>query len=214
MLYRPVRDLPEPELMKENDMKQRHVIHVLCAALLLFLVSFTAPQRALAFTPFIGEIRWVAFNFAPKGWAQCNGQLLPINQNPALFSLLGTTFGGNGLTTFALPDMRSRAPIHVSPNYTLGGIGGEESHTLTLAEIPAHTHTVTADPREGTAAGPTGNSPAKTSDGTTAYGSSTTAQMAPGSVTNAGGGQAHQNMKPFITLNCIISLAGIFPSQN
>ena len=181
---------------------------------LLFLVYVIGPQHACADTPFLGEIRWVSFSFAPKGWAQCNGQLLPINQNTALFALLGTTFGGDGQTNFALPDMRSRAPIHVGSGFVLGEKGGEEGHVLTITELPTHTHTIVADPREGTVASPTGNSQAKTSDGTTAYGSSTTAQMAPGSITNAGGGQAHQNMKPFITLNCIISLTGIFPSQN
>lgn len=102
------------------------------AAILFLLISCIGPQNVLA-EPFLGEIRWVAFNFAPTGWLQCNGQLLPINQNQALFALLGNTYGGNGSTTFALPDLRGRAPIHVSlPNYALGSMGGEENHTLTL----------------------------------------------------------------------------------
>src|SRR5689334_10309160 len=111
-------------------MKNRPVIQVVFVAVLLLLFSSLCPQHARAATPFLGEIRWVSFNFAPKGWAQCNGQLLVISQNQALFSLLGTTFGGNGQTTFALPDMRSRAPIHVSADasYPLGSTGGEESH--------------------------------------------------------------------------------------
>ena len=183
-------------------------------AALLLLIGYLAPQNALATTPFLGEIRWVAFGFAPKGWALCNGQLLPINQNQALFSLLGTTFGGNGVTTFALPDLRSRAPIHVSPGYVLGSAGGEENHTLTLAELPPHTHALKADPREGTAAAPTGNYPAKTSGGTSAYGSSVTGSLASDSIGATGGSQPHGNMKPYIILNCIIATQGIFPSPN
>lgn len=195
-------------------MKNSHAIKTVCAAILLSLINSFSPYCAWAATPFLGEIRWVAFNFTPKGWAQCNGQLLSIAQNQALFSLLGTTFGGNGQTTFALPDMRSRAPIHVSFDYVLGMIGGEENHTLTLAELPAHTHAVTADTREGTVVSPTGNYLAKTSGGTSAYGSTSAATMAPGVIASTGGGQPHENMKPFITLNCIIAVTGIFPSQN
>lgn len=194
-------------------MKNTHAIKAVCAAMLLLLLSSFSPQCAWAM-PFIGEIRWVSFGFAPKWWAQCNGQLLPIAQNQALFSLLGTTYGGNGVTTFALPDMRSRAPIHVSSTDPLGGTGGEEGHTLIISELPPHAHTVTADSREGTAAGPTGNYLAKTSGGTSAYGSTSNATMATGSIANAGGGQPHENMKPFITLNCIIAVQGIFPSRN
>jgi microcystin-dependent protein len=195
-------------------MRNRNVTIVFCVALLLLLAGSLVPQQANATTPFLGEIRWVSFGFAPKGWAQCNGQLLPINQNQALFALLGTTFGGDGRTTFALPDMRSRAPIHVSPDYNLGSRGGEERHVLTFAELPSHTHAVNVDPREGTSAVPTGNYPAKTSAGASAYGSTPSTTMATGSISNAGGGQAHENMKPFIALNCIIALQGIFPSQN
>ena len=195
-------------------MKNSHAIKTFCAAILLCLISSFIPHHAWADTPYLGEIRWVSFSFAPKGWAQCNGQLLPINQNQALFALLGTTFGGDGRITFALPDMRSRAPIHVSNMYPLGGTGGEEGHVLTISELPSHTHDVRVDPREGTAAGAAGNYLAKTSDGTTAYGSTPGTTLALGSIANAGGGQPHQNMKPYITLNCIISLTGIFPSQN
>lgn len=165
--------------------------------------------------PFLGEIRWVAFGFAPKNWAQCNGQLLPINQNIALFSLLGTTYGGNGSTNFALPDMRGRAPLHVGSGYVLGQKGGTEAHTLTLAELPAHTHAVLADGREATAAVPgTTTHLAKTSAGTSAYGSTPNTSLAAGSVSSVGGGQPHTNLKPFIALTCIIALQGVFPSQN
>ena len=195
-------------------MRNSQKINVLFSSMLLFLICILAPHHVWADTPFLGEIRWVSFGYAPKGWAFCNGQILSINQNQALFALLGTTFGGNGITTFALPDLRSRAPISSSATYPLGGIGGEEVHTLTASELPNHNHTLVADPREGTASAPSGNSLAKTSDGTTTYGSSTTAQMAAGSVANAGGGQPHNNLKPYITLNCIIALQGIFPARN
>lgn len=194
-------------------MKNNHTIKAVCAAMILFLLGSFIPQCAWAM-PFIGEIRWVSFGFAPRNWAQCNGQILPIVQNTALFSLLGTTYGGNGVTTFALPDMRSRAPIHVSPDYTLGEYGGEESHALTLAELPGHTHDVKVDSKEGTSVTPAGSYPAKTSGGTSAYGSTSSATMAASSIANAGGGQPHENMKPFVTLNCIIALQGIFPSRD
>lgn len=193
-------------------MKNTHAIKAGCAAMLLLLLNSLSPQCAWAM-PFIGEIRWVSFGFAPRNWAQCNGQLLTIAQNTALFSLLGTTYGGDGRTTFALPDMRSRAPIHFSSGYALGGKGGEEGHVLTVAELPAHNHAVTADPLEGTAVSPTGSYLAKTSGGTSAYGSTPNATMATGSIANAGAGLPHENMKPYAVLNCIISLTGIFPSR-
>lgn len=181
---------------------------------LLFCLLLTLPAKQVQAEPFLGEIRWVSFGFAPKGWARCDGQLLPISQNQALFSLLGTYFGGNGSTNFALPDMRGRAPIHVSSTYTLGSKSGEESHTLTLQELPSHTHSLKADPREGTAVDPTTNYPAKTSGGGSAYGSSTTTAMAAGVVASTGNSQPHENMKPYITLNCIISLQGFYPSRD
>lgn len=190
---------------------------LLGAVLLGALGCTVAPQCALATasTPFIGEINWVAFNYAPRNWAFCNGQLLPINQNTALFSLLGTTYGGNGVTTFALPDLRGRAPIHEGPGFVLGQSAGEENHTLTISELPAHTHLVNVDPHEATLAtpGPT-TYLAKTSTGTSAYGTTATTTLAPAAVSSVGGSQPHSNVKPFITLNCIIALQGIFPSQN
>ena len=197
-------------------MRTYRLNHIFCFALLLFLVGAVTPRSSRADQPFVGEIRWVAFNFAPIGWEFCNGQLLSIAQYDVLFNLIGTTYGGDGQNTFALPDMRGRAPVHVSPIYPLGSMAGEQSHVLTLAEIPVHTHTLKADPQEGIASTPAGNYPAKTSSGTSAYGGSATAVMAANSLTVAGVAQpqSHENMKPFLTLNCIISTQGIFPSQN
>ena len=163
--------------------------------------------------PFLSEIRIFSFGFAPKGWATCDGQLLPINQNQALFSLLGTTFGGNGQTTFALPDLRARAPIHVGSEHTLGERGGEQAHALSISEIPTHTHVMNASSTPGNAAIPTGTvlgSPLNLSyrppDALTSF--------APSTVANVGGSQAHLNMQPFLTLNFSIALQGIFPSPN
>jgi microcystin-dependent protein len=161
--------------------------------------------------PFLSEIKIVSFSFAPKGWAMCNGQLLPINQNQALFSLLGTTYGGDGRVNFALPDLRGRVPIHFG-SHTLGERSGEENHTLTSSEMPAHTHTFSASnaaPNQGL---PTGNMWASNSG---AYSSAPPdATMNPASITNVGGGQPHTNIQPFLVLNFIIALQGIFPSQN
>lgn len=163
--------------------------------------------------PFLSEVRIMSFVFAPKGWALCNGQLLPINQNQGLFSLLGTTFGGDGRVNFALPDLRGRTPIHVGSGHTLGERGGEQAHTLSIAEIPTHTHVLSATSNNGTTNVPTGNVLAKTLG--LQYSSPTQlVAMNPGSVTNTGGSQAHLNMQPFLTLSFCIALQGIFPSPN
>jgi microcystin-dependent protein len=180
------------------------------------VLSTLAPLPAHAgIDPFVGQISWVSFGFAPKNWALCNGQLLSIQQNTALFSLLGTTFGGNGTTNFALPDLRGRAPIHVGSSYPLGSTGGEERHTLTINELPPHTHVVNVDPQEATIATP-GNTvyPAKTSAGTSAYANTGTTTLAVNAVSAQGGNQSHENMKPYVAMTCIISLQGIFPSRN
>lgn len=163
--------------------------------------------------PFLAEIRMVSFNFPPRGWAMCDGQLLPINQNQALFSLLGTTYGGNGITTFALPDLRGRIPIHPGNSFVLGQRGGEEAHTLTTGEIPAHTHAVTADPGPAGQAGPAANFFANGGSFTT-YGDTPTEAMAPQAVNATGGGQPHGNVPPYTVITFVIALQGIFPSRN
>jgi microcystin-dependent protein len=163
--------------------------------------------------PFMSEIKLTSFGHAPKGWALCNGQLLPINQNQALFSLLGTTYGGNGQTTFALPDLRARVPIHVGSGHTLGEVGGEQAHTLSIAELPTHTHVMNATAVQADLDVPAGNVLAKVN--TSIYGSpSGLVAMDPGTVANVGGSQAHLNMQPFLVISFCIALQGIFPSPN
>jgi microcystin-dependent protein len=167
--------------------------------------------------PFLSEIRIVSFNYAPKGWAFCNGQLLPINQNQALFSLLGTTFGGNGQTTFALPDLRGRTPIHVGGGHTLGERGGEQAHTLSIAELPQHTHVFNASGNQATTnnPAPAGSAGLAASAGSQGYGApGSLVAMDPRAISNVGGSQAHLNMQPFLTLTFCIALQGIFPSPN
>lgn len=163
--------------------------------------------------PFLGEIRIMSFSFAPKGWAMCNGQLLPINQNQALFSLLGTTYGGDGRVNFALPDLRGRTPIHFGNSHTLGERAGEQAHTLSISELPTHQHTLQASSASANASGPSGNILAKTLGNT--YGVTTNlVGMDAGSISTVGGSQAHLNMQPFLTLNFCIALQGIFPSHS
>lgn len=162
--------------------------------------------------PFLSEIRLMSFVFAPKGWALCNGQLLPINQNQGLFSLLGTTFGGDGRVNFALPDLRGRTPIHVGAGHTLGERGGEQAHTLSIAELPTHTHVLSATSTPGTQAIPANNLFAATASQMYHAPDAGLGAMAPGVVANVGGSQAHLNMQPFLTLSFCIALQGIFPS--
>jgi microcystin-dependent protein len=164
--------------------------------------------------PFLSEIRMMSFVFAPKGWALCNGQLLPINQNQALFSLLGTTFGGDGRVNFALPDLRGRVPIHVGSGHTLGERGGEPAHTLSIAEIPTHAHGLRASSDAGNAPVPQGAVPASAAPSALYGPPESLAALAAGSVANTGGSQAHLNMQPFLTLSFCIALQGIFPSPN
>ncbi len=178
--------------------------------------------------PFIGEIVMYSFIFAPKGWALCNGQQLPINQNQAMFSILGTTYGGNGQTTFALPDLRGRVAMHMGAGFTLGQAGGQEFHTVTQSEMPAHLHVLNANttaPGATAAASVPGNTkvlaPATGSlqGGQTAnvslYGPpNSLVGMAPASVSNIGGSQPHENRQPFQVVSFCIALVGIFPSRN
>jgi len=162
--------------------------------------------------PYIGEIKMVGFNFPPKGWAFCNGQTLPIAQNQALFSILGTTYGGNGQTTFALPNLQGRTPIYVGPGYVLGGIGGEVNHTLTGPEMPAHTHVPVGAPT-ATAVDPTGLLLGKGAS-QNFYAASPNTPMNPASVGPTGGSQPHNNMQPYLVINFCIALVGVFPSRN
>lgn len=179
-------------------------------------------------TPFIGEIKIISWNFPPKGWAFCNGSLMAINQNQALFSILGTVYGGNGQTTFGLPNLQGRIPMHVGPSTVLGQIGGETAHTLNVQELPRHTHAIGAiNASANTDPNTPGNTPsntvmsaggkAATSQGGTVdvsiYGAAApNGNMGP--LTNTGGSQPHDNMSPYLTLNYVIALTGIFPSQN
>jgi len=164
--------------------------------------------------PFLSEIRIVSFVFAPKGWALCNGQLLPINQNQALFSLLGTTFGGDGRVNFALPDLRARTPIHVGGGHALGERGGEDAHTLSIAELPTHTHSANGSTVTATLDGPGNNFFAATVSLNIYGGPTQLVALNAGMVANAGGSQAHPNSQPFLTLSFCIALQGIFPSPN
>ena len=162
--------------------------------------------------PFLSEIRMMSFNFAPKGWALCNGQTLPINQNQALFSLLGTTYGGNGQTTFALPDLRGRVPVHMGAGYTEGQAGGQEAHTVTVSEMPQHAHFM-----KGIDAPATSNvgSAAFLAQRADAYAPpSNLTAMSAAEITNTGGSQPHNNLQPYLVLNFCIALVGIFPSRN
>jgi microcystin-dependent protein len=160
----------------------------------------------------MSEIRMFSFNFPPKGWALCNGQLLPINQNQALFSLLGTTYGGNGQTNFALPDLRGRVPIHIGAGFVQGQKAGEENHTLSMQEMPQHTHTASGSPTNANVNPPVNN----------ILGSALNVYRGPdnltpligSSITPVGNSQAHANMQPYLVINACIALVGVFPSQN
>ena len=162
--------------------------------------------------PFVAEIRIFPFNFAPKGWAWCDGQVLPLSQNTALFSLLGTTYGGNGQTTFALPDLRGRVPMHMGNKHTLGETAGTESVTLTIQTMPQHLHFMQANSNDGDQVVPLNN---YMGPGFQMYGSpANLTTLLPASVSNYGGSQAHTNQEPYLVLNFCIALQGIFPSQN
>jgi len=205
---RPARTLP------------RRWFALLAATFLLPLAALSStPQPAQAQDPFLGEVRMFAGNFAPRGWAFCEGQLLSINQNSDLFSLLGTTFGGDGQTTFALPDLRGRVPLHpgtgpgLSP-HQLGQKGGTEMTSLTAAQMPSHSHAVKASDANGSAVSPAGLVPARNAAGVPVYGPPTLEHLAGNAIEPAGGGQPHDNMQPYLGLNYIIALQGLYPSRN
>lgn len=162
--------------------------------------------------PFLGEIRIFSFNFAPRFWGACNGQLLPINQNQALFALLGTTYGGNGQTNFALPDLRGRVPMHKGNGHTLGERSGVESHTLNANEMPAHNHGAFASSSSGNTPVPTNNFLAAANN--VYRPADNLASLASGTFSNVGGSQPHSNMQPYSVVGFCIALTGIFPSQN
>ncbi|HWF49166.1 MAG TPA: tail fiber protein [Solirubrobacteraceae bacterium] len=169
--------------------------------------------------PFLGEIRMFGFNFAPQGWAFCNGQTLPIAQNTALFALLGTQYGGNGQTTFALPNLQSRVAIHQGTgvglsNYQMGETGGVESVTLISQQMPAHSHPVNVSGAPGTATRPDGAVPARATVDIYAPAPDGTTPMNAGMIGNTGGSQPHTNIQPYLAVNFCIALQGIFPSRN
>ena len=185
--------------------------------ILVFLLMLSLKLSAQGSDPFLGQIMWVPYNFAPKGWAGCNGQILSIAQNQALFSLLGTTYGGNGSTTFALPNIQSRVLLGDGSAYTLGQNAGEENHTLTLNEMPAHNHLLNAVTSDGNKSSPEGNLPANTKvldKEYASYGSGNMTTMNNGVVGATGGNLPHNNLQPYVTFKCIIALQGIFPSRN
>lgn len=162
--------------------------------------------------PFIGEIRMFGGNFAPAGWAFCDGSLLPISQNDALFNLIGTTYGGDGVNTFALPDLRSRVPVHVGPGFALGQSGGAETVTLTVNQIPAHSHVPQAKSTQGSQPSPQNNVWAL-SGSNQFTNTAPSITMAANAMGQSGGSQPHDNMIPFLAVNFILSLFGIFPAQ-
>lgn len=163
--------------------------------------------------PFLAEVRMIGFNFAPRGWAFCDGQILPINQNQSLYSLLGTTYGGDGRTSFALPDLRGRTPIHVGEGHREGQKSGEETHTLSANEMPNHDHVIQATSNDGTTTNPAENVLAKATVATYTA-AANLVNMNSGVIVNVGGGQAHENMQPYLAVNFCIALQGLFPSRN
>lgn len=192
----------------------------LAIALSVVLASAISWSKPLASEPFLGQIEFYAFNFAPRGWALCDGQVLPINSNQSLYALLGTTFGGDGRTSFALPDLRGRTPLHdggsAGPGLTrriLGQSGGQESTTLTAAELPAHSHNLTSTTTAGNQVLPEGNVLADDAPDETYSDATPNTAMHAGSIGSTAAG-AHDNMPPYLVLNCAIALQGIFPPRN
>jgi microcystin-dependent protein len=163
-------------------------------------------------TPFLGEIKVISWNFAPQGWSFATGQLLPINQNQALFSLFGTQYGGDGRTTFAIPNLKGRIPIHIGAGHTIGEVGGQDAHTLTQSEMPAHNHLFQVSQANADTPIPTNNTFGSSNN---AYAAATNlTSLLPGTVSNTGGSQPHENRQPLLALNFIVALQGVFPSRN
>jgi len=186
--------------------------------LVVVLTTLASVPATAQVTPFIGEIRYVSFNFAPQGWALCNGQLLPIAQNEALFNLIGTFYGGDGKTTFALPDMRGRVPVATGQGVNLtdriiGSTGGQESVALTGPQMPKHRHALKAVSGAGNSKAPSGNALANSSTVAIYSNQAPDVTLQAASMTSQGSGQPHENMQPFLAVTCIIALQGIYPSQ-
>lgn len=191
---------------------------VLQGVLMAGVLVSSIPAHAGA-DPFIGEVQWFAGNYAPRGWAFCDGQILPISQYTALFSILGTTYGGDGRTTFALPDMRGRVAIHRGQgpglsNHPLGQKAGTEAETLTINQLPSHTHGLQASNNAATAATPTGGLPANGGRSNLYDTAAANTSMSASAISATGGGQPHNNMQPYVSLSCIIALQGLYPSRN
>lgn len=188
--------------------------------LIIFCLMFVSAKSFAQYDQFVGQISYVAFTYAPAGWAECNGQELPIQQYSALYSLLGTTYGGNGTSTFAVPNIQGRVMLSNGqgpglPNYPLGSTGGEESHTLTLAEMPQHNHLLKAVSSDGNVSNPSGALPANTKTLDKEYSTTPTASgtMNANMTSITGGNQAHPNIQPYVTFKCIIALEGYYPSR-
>jgi microcystin-dependent protein len=206
----------------EKDVQRRHFFKRLLAIFTggaVLGIAGKAHAEAQSNDPFIGEIILFAGNFAPRGWAFCEGQLLSIASNSALFSILGTTYGGDGRTTFALPDLRGRVPLGpgTGPGLSTRALGqrsGQENVTLTTGQLPSHTHTANAHAGNGSSDNPTGLLPAQNPAGIPEYAAGANAALAANAIGNTGSSQAHNNMQPFLGLNYIIALVGTFPSRN
>lgn len=203
----------EPPIARRNFLSRLFTFAAGGAVLAPASRALAAPAATSAYEPFVGEIAIVAFDFPPVGWALCNGQILSIAQNTALFSLIGTYYGGNGVNTFALPNLQGRVPIHQGGGFVIGQAGGEAVHLLTTAEVPAHTHALLGDTANGTSDTPAGLHPARNPAGIPAYGAGAGASMAADAIGATGGGTPHNNLPPYLTLNFIIALTGIYPSR-
>lgn len=206
-------------LARPATLPRRHflarTIALIGGASLLRNVRVAEAQTAVS-GPYLGQIMLVSWNFPPKGWTFCNGQLLPINQNQALYSLLGTTYGGNGVTNFALPNLQGRVPIHYGQGLGLtlrnrGALGGETAHTLTLAELPTHTHVGRAATVANSAPASPSVVPARNSGHVPQWAATADTSMAADVIPATGGGQPHENMQPYSVLNYIIALQGVYP---